>query len=95
MKNCIESAGDNGRIEIACQDTPLFTEIIFHDSGVGFKREDLPCLFDRFYRGKNTDTAGYGIGLALCKTIITRLGGTVTAKNHPRGGALFIIRFPK
>lgn len=95
VKNCIESAGDNGRIEIACQDTPLFTEIIFHDSGVGFKREDLPCLFDRFYRGKNTDTAGYGIGLALCKTIITRLGGTVTAKNHPRGGALFIIRFPK
>lgn len=95
VKNCIESAGDNGRIEIACQDTPLFTEITFHDSGVGFKREDLPCLFDRFYRGKNTDTAGYGIGLALCKTIITRLGGTVTAKNHPRGGALFIIRFPK
>ena len=95
IKNCIESSGDNGKIEIVCEDTPLFVEIILHDSGAGFKKEDLPCLFDRFYRGKNTDTAGYGIGLALCKTIITRQGGTVTAKNHPKGGAVFSIRFPK
>ena len=95
IKNCIESAGDNGKIEIVCEDTPLFVEITLHDSGTGFKKEDLPCLFDRFYRGKNTDTAGYGIGLALCKTIITRQGGTVTAKNHPKGGAVFSIRFPK
>lgn len=95
IKNCIESSGDNGKIEIVCEDTPLFVEITLHDSGAGFKKEDLPCLFDRFYRGKNTDTAGYGIGLALCKTIITRQGGTVTAKNHPQGGAVFSIRFPK
>lgn len=95
LKNCIESAGDNGTIEIICEDTPLFTEITFHDSGAGFKKEDLLFLFERFYRGKNTSTAGYGIGLALCKTIITRQGGTVTAKNHPQGGAVFSIRFPK
>ena len=95
LKNSIESAGDNGKIEIVCEDTPLFTEIILHDSGAGFKKEDLPCLFDRFYRGKNASTAGYGIGLALCKKIITRQGGMVTAKNHPQGGAVFSIRFPK
>lgn len=95
LKNCMESAGDNGKIEIACEDTLLFTEITFHDNGAGFQKEDLPSLFDRFYRGKNSSAAGYGIGLALCKTIITRQGGTITAKNHPRGGAVFIIRFPK
>lgn len=95
LKNCMESAGDNGRIEILCRDTLLFTEITFHDSGPGFRKEDLPRLFERFYRGKNTDTAGYGIGLALCRTIITRQGGSVTAKNHPQGGAVFSIRFPK
>lgn len=95
LKNCMESAGDNGKIEIVCEDNPLFTEITIHDSGAGFKKEDLPCLFDRFYRGKNAGTTGYGIGLALCKMIITRQGGTITAKNHPQGGALFIIRFPK
>lgn len=95
LKNCMESAGDNGKIEIACEDTLLYTEITIRDNGAGFEKEDLPSLFDRFYRGKNSSTAGYGIGLALCKTIITRQGGTITAKNHPQGGAVFVIRFPK
>jgi signal transduction histidine kinase len=94
LKNCMESAGDNGKIEVVCTDNPLFTEIAIHDSGAGIKKEDLPCLFDRFYRGKNAGATGYGIGLALCKMIITRQGGTITAKNHPKGGALFEIRFP-
>lgn len=95
IKNCIESSGNNGRIEIICTDTILYTEITFRDSGAGFNKEDLHCLFDRFYRGKNSSTAGYGIGLALCRKIVTRQGGTVMAKNHPQGGALFSIRFSK
>ena len=95
LKNCMESAGENGKLEIFCTDNPLFTEIAVHDSGAGFEKEDLPCLFDRFYRGKNAGATGYGIGLALCKMIITRQGGTITAKNHPQGGANFVIRFPK
>ena len=95
LKNCMESAGENGKIKIVCEDNPLFTQIAIHDSGAGFEKEDLPCLFDRFYRGKNPNAAGYGIGLALCKMIITRQGGTITAKNYPQGGAIFSIRFPK
>ena len=95
LKNCMESAGENGKIEIICKDTMLFTEISIHDNGAGFEREDLPCLFDRFYRGKSTNATGYGIGLALCRMIITRQGGTITAKNHPQGGAVFAIRFSK
>lgn len=95
LKNCMESAGDNGKIEITCENNLLYTEIIIHDNGAGFGKEDLFYLFDRFYRGKNSDTAGFGIGLALCRTIITRQGGTVSAKNHPQGGAMFCIRFPK
>lgn len=95
LKNCMESAGENGKLEIVCTDNLLFTEIAIHDNGAGFEKEDLPCLFDRFYRGKNPNATGYGIGLALCKMIITRQGGTITAKNHPQGGAIFAIRFPK
>lgn len=95
LKNCMESAGDGGTVAITCEDTPLFTEITIRDSGAGFAPEDLPRLFDRFYRGQNSSAAGYGIGLALCKTILTRQGGTIAAKNHPQGGAIFVIRFPK
>lgn len=95
LKNSMENTGDNGNIEIVCTDTLLYIEISIHDNGPGFKNEDLPHLFDRFYRGKSTNTSGYGIGLALSKTIITRQGGTITARNHPRGGALFTLHFPK
>lgn len=95
FKNCMESAGDGGKIHIFCEDTLLYTEIRIHDSGKGFRKEDLPYLFDRFYRGKNSGEAGYGIGLSLCKTILAHQGGTITAKNHPQGGAVFVIRFQK
>lgn len=95
LKNCMESAGDHGTIMIRCEDNPLYTQIVIRDSGAGFSVEELPRLFDRFYRGKSTSAAGYGIGLALCKGIITRQGGSITAKNHPQGGAMFTIRFPR
>ncbi len=95
IKNSIESVGDNGLIKIACEDNPLFTEITFHDDGAGFEKEDLLHLFERFYRGKDADATGYGIGLAICRSIIMRQGGTVTAKNHPQGGAIFYVRFLK
>lgn len=95
LKNCMESAGDGGMIEITCDDNPLFTGISIRDSGSGFDKEDIHHLFDRFYRGKNSNATGYGIGLALCKTIILQQGGTIAAKNHPQGGAVFTIRFQK
>ena len=95
LKNCMESVGDGGEIEVSCADTLLYVEITIHDSGVGFGREELSHVFDRFYRGKKENASGYGIGLSLSKTIIVRQGGTITAKNHPEGGALFAIRFSK
>lgn len=95
IKNCIESVEDEGTIQIGCEDNPLYTEITFHDDGAGFEKEDLPFVFERFYRGKGSEATGYGIGLALCRTIILGQGGTVSAKNHPQGGAVFLVRFPK
>lgn len=95
IKNSMESVGDNGKIHIICKDNSLFTEITFHDDGAGLEKEDLPHLFERFYRGKDADATGYGIGLALCRTIIMRQGGTIAAKNHPQGGAVFCVRFLK
>lgn len=93
LKNCIESIGDKGYIEINCEDTLLYTEITIHDSGKGFKKEELPYVFDRFYRGEGSK--GYGIGMALCKKIIVEQGGLIRAKNHLQGGAIFMIRFQK
>ncbi|MGL9730052.1 sensor histidine kinase [Enterococcus sp. DIV0756] len=95
LRNCIESIGEKGTIAINGTDNPLFTEIMIHDSGKGFEATELPRLFERFYRGEGGSETGFGIGLSLSKAIIHRQGGTITAKNHPNGGALFTIRFPK
>lgn len=95
FKNSMENMNDGGKLEITCTDTVLYTEIRLHDSGEGFSPEDLPHIFERFYRSIKTQTSGYGIGLALCRTIILRQNGTIQAKNHPDGGAVFDIRFPK
>lgn len=95
FKNCLESTGEMGKLQINSKDNPLFTEVMIRDSGNGFKEEDLPRIFDRFYQGKNQNASGYGIGLSLCQMIIAGHSGTITAKNHPQGGAVFTIRFPK
>ena len=94
LKNCMEHTPDGGRIAVECDDNPLFTALTIHDSGPGFDESELPYLFDRFYRGQGGG-AGYGIGLALAQSIVTRQGGTITAKNAPGGGAVFVVRFEK
>lgn len=92
MKNCAEhNAG--GCVHCFYEQNPLYTEILVRDEGAGFDREELPHLFERFYRGKNAGEGGIGIGLALAKEIIERQNGTIRAKNLPEGGACFEIRF--
>ena len=93
LKNCMESAGDHGWIEIVCEDTLLFTEIRIHDSGSGFDESELHSLFERFYRGRKMKGDGIGIGLALSKAIIEEQNGTITARNLINAGACFEIRF--
>lgn len=95
LKNCSEHTPVGGRIEIAAAETPLYTEITVHDDGEGFSAEDLPHLFDRFYKGKNASAESIGIGLALARTIIARQNGTLQAANRKGGGAQFTIRFYK
>lgn len=92
MKNGMEhNAG--GTIHCFYEQNPLYTEILIWDEGEGFAKQDIPHLFERFYRGQNAHEGGIGIGLALSKEIIERQNGTIRAKNMPSGGACFEIRF--
>lgn len=92
MKNCMEH-NRGGTVRCFYGQNPLYTEIFIRDEGEGFEKEDIPHLFERFYRGKNACEGGMGIGLALAKEIIERQNGTIRAKNMPEGGACFEIRF--
>ncbi len=92
MKNCMEH-GKGGEVHCSYEQNPLYTEILIWDEGEGFAKEDIPHLFERFYRGQNAGEGGIGIGLALAKEIVERQNGTISAKNRRGGGALFEIRF--
>ncbi len=92
MKNCMEHSS-GGTVHCSYGQNPLYTEILIWDEGEGFAREDIPHLFERFYRGQNVGPGGIGIGLALAKEIIERQNGTIRARNIPDGGACFEIRF--
>ena len=95
VKNCMEHTPEGGRIEIDAAENALFSEIIIKDNGTGISPEDLPHIFERFYKGKDSDGKSFGIGLALSRMIITGQGGTVKAENRKPAGAMFTIRFYK
>jgi two-component system, OmpR family, sensor histidine kinase MprB len=65
------------------------------DHGSGVDEADLPYVFDRFYRGKNSrGRQGSGLGLAIVRQVAVQLGGSVSAANAPDGGAIFSIHLP-
>lgn len=92
LKNCMEHTPCDGYIEITMNETNIYSEIIIKDSGSGFKEEDIPHLFERFYKGSNSSEDSFGIGLCLAKKIINAANGTVKAQNYSNG-AMFSIRF--
>ncbi len=95
VKNCMEHTKNGGEIAINASENALYTEITIADTGSGIDPEDMPHIFERFYRGKNSDNKSFGVGLALARTIITDQNGTIKAENRHTGGALFTIRFYK
>lgn len=95
VKNCMEHTPEGGKIEIETTENVLYTEILIKDNGTGIAKEDMPHIFERFYKGKDSDDKSFGVGLALSRMIITSQKGTVKAENRKPSGAMFSIRFYK
>lgn len=95
LKNCVEHLPDQGTLKIEASENDLYTELVISDDGPGICKEDLPHLFERFYKGKRSNTENAGIGLALSHMIITRQNGTIRAGNGVPCGAEFHIHFYK
>jgi signal transduction histidine kinase len=95
VKNCIESTPDGGQVKISAEENAMYVKLCVIDSGTGIAEEDIPHLFERFYRGKNSGKNGAGIGLALAKAIITQQNGRIIAENIMPCGAKFTIFFDR
>lgn len=92
IKNCIEHS-QNGNIKITANQNKLYTKISIKDNGNGITKEDLPHIFERFYKGKNSSDDSVGIGLSLAKTIIEKQGGYISVSSELNKGSEFVIKF--
>ena len=91
VKNCIEHTNDGGFVRLKGEKTSLCTKITVTDNGCGIDKDDLPHIFERFYKGRNRDENSVGIGLALAKTIIEKSGGSIYADSEVGKGTKFTI----
>nr|WP_239549303.1 HAMP domain-containing sensor histidine kinase [Scopulibacillus daqui] len=95
LKNCVEHTNEGGNITIGFSENALYTEIAVRDNGKGIPKEDLPYIFQRFYKGKNAGEDSVGIGLAMAYSIITRQHGDIEVESEEGEGTQFRIKFYK
>lgn len=93
IKNSIEHINSDGFVEINYTKNKVYSRILIRDNGIGIDSDDLPYIFDRFYKGKNTSRDSVGIGLALSKSIIEKDNGNISVKSTPNIGTIFTIKF--
>lgn len=93
LKNCVEHSKNNGKIKISYEKNQVYSKIEIQDYGTGIDKEDLPHIFERFYKGKNSSNESVGIGLALSKTIIENNNGYIGVESEIGKGTKFIIKY--
>jgi signal transduction histidine kinase len=87
----------NGEIAITLRETKLSIVIELYNNGAGIPKEDLPNIFDRFYRGdiSRSKISGSGLGLAIAKQIVEGHGGEIWARTHEKEGTSIMISLKK
>ena len=95
LKNCIEHSNNNSDVIVTIEDNKIYSKITIKDNGVGIDKEDLPHIFERFYKGKNATHDSIGIGLSLAKTIIEKDNGKIIVESKKNIGTTFIIKYFK
>lgn len=92
LENAVKYTKPGGTIRIAVHSFELYTEILFADSGCGIRKEEIPCIFGRFYRGKDAKgVEGSGIGLYLSNLILEKEKGYMTVRSVYGEGSCFSV----
>jgi signal transduction histidine kinase len=99
IRNLLENAqkyATSATIDVTATENAVVLRV--SDDGPGIPPDDLTSLFEPFFRvnrSRAKTTAGYGLGLSICKRIVEAHGGTISAANNPDRGATFTISLPK
>jgi heavy metal sensor kinase len=96
LTNAIQYNRPGGEVRLKLEIDGRLAILQVSDTGKGIAAEDLPRVFERFYRAEKSRTGGgnSGLGLAICKAIVEAHGGTITAGGSPGVGATFVVRLP-
>ena len=95
--NAIKYTPAGGTVDIRAAATPTGAEVTVADNGIGISEQDLPHIFDRFYRcdkARGRAEGSTGLGLAIAKSIAEMMGGNITAKSVLGSGSVFVINIP-
>jgi signal transduction histidine kinase len=96
IENAVHFTADGGTITVGCQARDTTATITVADSGPGIEADDLEHIFDRFWhRMPPNGQMGSGLGLSMVRATAAAHGGTLAARNHPRGGAVLELTLPR
>jgi signal transduction histidine kinase len=96
LENAIKYTSSNGTVTVSARANEGKTCIIFEDTGIGISKDDLPRIFERFYRTDTSRTqSGTGLGLSLARAIAKALGGNITVNSILKKGSIFTVTMPQ
>jgi len=94
VDNAIRHSPRGGHVLVSVRGEGRDAMVQVDDDGPGIRPEDMPRVFDRFWRAAGDAGGGTGLGLAIAKSIVDLHDGRITVTNRPEGGARFIVRIP-
>jgi len=98
VSNAIKYTPEGGKIWVTLSEERGFVKAVVSDTGIGIKKEDLPRIFDKFYRVKTAETrqiVGTGLGLSIVKSIVDAHLGSISVESEEGGGTIFTVLLPK
>jgi signal transduction histidine kinase len=95
LDNALKFTEPGGEIVIGAKQSSEENYLWVSDTGIGIPEEEIPFIFDRFYRGRQPGKEGSGLGLAIAKSLVEAQKGKITVESTPGKGSRFILEFPK
>ncbi len=98
LSNAVKYTPAGGKVTIGLEESGGYLKVTVTDTGIGIKSEDIPRLFDKFYRVRSTQTrqiVGTGLGLAIVKNIVDAHRGTISVESTEGTGTTVTVLLPK
>jgi signal transduction histidine kinase len=96
LENSIKYTPEQGRVAVSASIDDGLIQVVFEDTGIGISEDDLPHIFERFYRcDRSRSQGGVGLGLSLAKAYMAAMNGVIQVKSSLNQGSIFTLRFPQ